>query len=64
LVATVNPDVSFGSLKVSGLLRAVALPLRSGATFAVAVAPLLMVQKNDDGSADTFSPGFWLYRYF
>ena len=48
-----------------GLLRAVAPRYRycSGATFtvAVAVAPLLLVEKNGDGSAATFSPVFWRY---
>ena len=47
---------------MSGLLRAVAPRYRycSGATFtvAVAVAPLLLVEKNGDGSAATFLPVF------
>ena len=50
---------------ITGLLRAVALRYRycSGATFtvAVAVAPLLLVEKNGDGSAATFSPVFRRY---
>jgi hypothetical protein len=46
-----------------GLLRAVAPRYRycSGATYTIAVAPLLLVEKNGDGSADTFSPVFWRY---
>ena len=49
--------------KSTGLLRTVALRYRycSGATFTVAVAPILLVQKNGDGSADTFLPVFWRY---
>jgi len=47
------------------LLRAVAPRYRycSGATFkvAVAVAPLLFIEKNGDGSAATFSRDFWRY---
>jgi hypothetical protein len=52
-------------IQLPGLLRAVAPRYRycSGATFtvAVAVAPLLLVEKNGDGSAATFSPVFWRY---
>jgi hypothetical protein len=52
-------------LGMAGLLRAVAPRYRycSGATYtvAVAVAPLLLVEKNGDGSAATFSPVFWRY---
>ena len=55
----------FSYLK-SGLLRAVAPRYRycSGATFtvAVAVAPLLLVEKNGDGSAATFSLVFLALR--
>jgi hypothetical protein len=47
-----------------GLLRAISLRYRyySGATFTVAVAPLLLVGKNGDGSAATLSPAVWRYR--
>jgi len=54
----------------TGLLRAVAPRYRycSGATFTVAVAeaPLLLVEKNGDGSAVTFLSVFSAtrYRYF
>ena len=46
------------------LLRAVAPRYRhcSGATYTVAVAPLLVVEKNGDGSAATFSPVFLALR--
>ena len=49
----------------SGLLRAVVLRYRycSGATFTVAVAPLLLVEKNGDGSAATISLVFGTSRY-
>ena len=58
-------------MKQSRLFRAVAPRYRycGGATYAVAVAvaPLLLVQKNGDGNADSFSSVFFgatRYRYF
>ena len=57
--------ITIDEVMTSGLLRAVAPRYRycSGATFtvAVAVAPLLLVEKNGDGSAATFSLVFWRY---
>ena len=41
-------------MKLAGLLRAMVLCC-SGATFTVAVAPLLLIEKNGDGSAAIFS---------
>ena len=47
----------------AGLLRAVAPCYRyySGATCTVAVAPLILVEKNGDGSAASFSLVCWRY---
>ena len=52
----VTPLLWFSLTKHAGLLKAVALCYRncSGATFTVAVAPLLLIEKNGDVSAATF----------
>jgi hypothetical protein len=54
----------YRSLYRPGLLRTIAPRYRYwiGAIFTVAVAPLLLVEKNGDGSATTFSPDFLTLR--
>ena len=56
-------SVLVSNCSTAGLLRAVAWRYRycSGATFTVAVAPLLLIEKNGGGSTATFSLVFLHY---
>jgi hypothetical protein len=58
-------QVSYQFFKICqpGLLRAVALRCSSGAAFTVAVAPLIIVEKNGDGSAIIFGRIFFAASY-